>query len=200
MYKRPIYRPQAPAKRRRGRSCRCSFCWALLVGRHPPSSTTAPVLTDAITLTVTARIPNTKMVYLYNDLTLSVATAANAVPLGTATLPGFTHGAGNASAQRGEKEKVKKKTPNQRKAGLPYQQQGETPTDPRDGADGEGRRGQGGGREVGWIWMTACSCSPPRPRGLGWWPFILRPVSVGFRIQFLTHPYFGNSAEEFHPH
>ncbi|BAH92996.1 Os05g0199100 [Oryza sativa Japonica Group] len=36
MYQRPIYRPQAAAaKRRRGRSCRCSFCccfcWALLV-------------------------------------------------------------------------------------------------------------------------------------------------------------------------
>ncbi|CAD6272606.1 unnamed protein product [Miscanthus lutarioriparius] len=135
MYQRPIYRPQAPTKRRRGRSCRCSFCccfcWALLVlillafvaavaggafyllyrpqrpsftvssvrltSLNLTSSPTAPVLTDAITLTVTARNPNKKMVYLYDDLTLSVATAANAVPLGTATVPGFTHAAGNTT-------------------------------------------------------------------------------------------------------
>jgi hypothetical protein len=55
------------------------------------------VLTDAITLTVTARNPNKKMVYLYDDLTVSVATAANAVPLGSATVPGFTHAAGNTT-------------------------------------------------------------------------------------------------------
>jgi hypothetical protein len=135
MYQRPIYRPQAPAKRRRGRSCRCSlcccFCWALLAvillafvaavaggafyllyrpqrpsftvssvrltSLNLTSSPTAPVLTDAITLTVTARNPNKKMVYLYDDLTVSVATAANAVPLGSATVPGFTHAAGNTT-------------------------------------------------------------------------------------------------------
>ncbi|KAF8726959.1 hypothetical protein HU200_019446 [Digitaria exilis] len=133
MYQRPIYRPQAPAKRRR--SCRCSFCccfcWALLVvillallaavaggafyllyRPHRPSftvssvrlsslnltsSATAPVLTDAISLTVTARNPNKKVVYLYDDFTLSAATAANALPLGSATVPGFTHAAGNTT-------------------------------------------------------------------------------------------------------
>jgi hypothetical protein len=134
MYQRPIYRPQAPAKRRR-RSCRCSFCccfcWALLVvillalvaaaaggafyllyrPQHPTftvssvrlaslnltTSATAPVLSDAITLTVTARNPNKKIVYVYGDLTLTAATAANALPLGTATVPGFTHAAGNTT-------------------------------------------------------------------------------------------------------
>ncbi|PAN17648.1 hypothetical protein PAHAL_3G146500 [Panicum hallii] len=135
MYQRPIYRPQAPAKRRRGRSCRCSFCccfcWALLVvillallaavaggafyllyrpqrpsftvssvrlaSLNLTSSATAPVLTDAITLTVTARNPNKKIVYLYGDFTLSAATAANALPLGSATVPGFAHAAGNTT-------------------------------------------------------------------------------------------------------
>ncbi|KAF8724974.1 hypothetical protein HU200_020697 [Digitaria exilis] len=134
MYQRPIYRPQAPAKRRR-RSCRCSFCccfcWALLVvillallaavaggafyllyrpqrpsftvssvrlsSLNLTSSATAPVLTDAISLTVTARNPNKKVVYLYDDFTLSAATAANALPLGSATVPGFTHAAGNTT-------------------------------------------------------------------------------------------------------
>lgn len=135
MYQRPIYRPQAPTKRQRGRSCRCSlcccFCWALVVvillafvgavcggvfyllyrpqrpsfsvssvrlaSLNLTSSATAPVLSDAITLTVTARNPNKKMVYLYDDLTLLVATAANAVPLGSATVPGFAHAAGNTT-------------------------------------------------------------------------------------------------------
>ncbi|KAL6624550.1 hypothetical protein ACP70R_031871 [Stipagrostis hirtigluma subsp. patula] len=135
MYQRPIYRPQAPAKRRRGRSCRCSFCccfcWALLVvillafvaavaggafyllyrpqrpsftvssvrltALNLTSSPTAPVLTDAIQLTVTARNPNKKLVYFYDDFSFSAATAANAVPLGSATAPGFTHQAGNTT-------------------------------------------------------------------------------------------------------
>ncbi|XP_062230985.1 NDR1/HIN1-like protein 6 [Phragmites australis] len=135
MYQRPIYRPQAPAKRRRGRSCRCSFCccfcWALLVlillallaavaggafyllyRPHRPSftvssvrlaalnltsSATAPVLTDVITLIVTAKNPNKKIVYLYDVFTFSATTAANGVPLGDATVPGFTHEAGNTT-------------------------------------------------------------------------------------------------------
>ena len=132
-YQRPIYRPQAPAKRRR--SCRCSlcccFCWALLAvillalvaamaggafyllyrpqrpsftvssvrlaSLNLTSSATAPVLTDAITLTVTARNPNKKIAYLYGDFTLSAATSANALPLGSATVPGFAHAAGNTT-------------------------------------------------------------------------------------------------------
>jgi hypothetical protein len=105
------------------------------------------VLTDAITLTVTARIPNTKMVYLYNDLTLSVATAANAVPLGTATLPGFTHGAGNASAQRGGKRKSKKKNSESEegRASLPAAR-GDAD---RSAGRGRRRRASGSGRRAG---------------------------------------------------
>ncbi|KAG8067434.1 hypothetical protein GUJ93_ZPchr0005g14335 [Zizania palustris] len=135
MYQRPIYRPQAPAKRRRGRSCRCSFCccfcWALLVvillalvaavaggafyllyRPHRPSftvssvrltalnlssSATAPVLTDSIQLTVTAKNPNKKLVYLYDDFSFSAATATNGVPLGDGSVPGFAHAAGNTT-------------------------------------------------------------------------------------------------------
>jgi len=135
MYQRPIYRPQAPAKRRRARSCRCSFCccfcWALLAvillalvaamaggafyllyrpqrpsftvssvrlaSLNLTSSATAPTLTDAITLTVTARNPNKKIAYVYGDFTLSAATSANALPLGSATVPGFAHAAGNTT-------------------------------------------------------------------------------------------------------
>ncbi|VAH73336.1 unnamed protein product [Triticum turgidum subsp. durum] len=117
MYQRPIYRPQGPAKGRRGGrsscrfSCCCCFFWAVLVvlllalvaavagggfyllyRPHRPaftlsvarvnklslsSSATAPALTDSIDFTVTA------------------ATAANAVPLGEATVPGFLHEANN---------------------------------------------------------------------------------------------------------
>ncbi|XP_040376069.1 NDR1/HIN1-like protein 6 [Oryza brachyantha] len=133
MYQRPIYRPQAPAKRRRGRSCRfsccCCFFYAVLVvlllafvaavaggafyllyRPHRPaftlsvarvdklslsSSATAPALTDSIDVTLTAKNPNKKLVYLYDDFAVTAATAANAVPLGEGSVPGFVHEAGN---------------------------------------------------------------------------------------------------------
>ncbi|AQK84726.1 uncharacterized protein LOC100273348 [Zea mays] len=83
-----LYRPQRPS---------FSVSSVRLASLNLTSSATAPVLSDAITLTVTARNPNKKMVYLYDDLTLLVATAANAVPLGSATVPGFAHAAGNTT-------------------------------------------------------------------------------------------------------
>ncbi|XP_062195306.1 NDR1/HIN1-like protein 6 [Phragmites australis] len=134
MYQRPIYRPQqAPAKRRRGRSCPfsccCCFFWTVLIvlllafivavaggafylfyRPHRPaftlsvarvtklslsSSATVPALTDSIDVTLTAKNPNKKLVYLYDDFTVTAATAANAVPLGEASVPGFAHEAGN---------------------------------------------------------------------------------------------------------
>lgn len=135
MYQRPIYRPQAPAKGRRGGrsscrfSCCCCFFWAVLVvlllalvaavaggafyllyRPHRPaftlsvarvnklslsSSATAPALTDSIDFTLTAKNPNKKLVYLYDDFTVTAATAANAVPLGEATVRGFLHEANN---------------------------------------------------------------------------------------------------------
>jgi hypothetical protein len=137
MYQRPIYRPQGPAKGRRGGggrsscrfSCCCCFFWAVLVvlllalvaavaggafyllyRPHRPaftlsvarvnklslsSSATAPALTDSIDFTLTAKNPNKKLVYLYDDFTVTAATAANAVPLGEATVPGFAHEANN---------------------------------------------------------------------------------------------------------
>jgi hypothetical protein len=135
MYQRPIYRPAAPAKKRR-RSCRCSLCccvcWFLLAvillalvaavaggafyllyRPQRPSFTVSAVrlttlnltspsssettLTSSVTLTLTARNPNKKVVYVYDDLTLTAATAGNGVPLGTATVPGFAHMAGNTT-------------------------------------------------------------------------------------------------------
>uniref|UniRef100_A0A0D9WDP8 Late embryogenesis abundant protein LEA-2 subgroup domain-containing protein n=1 Tax=Leersia perrieri TaxID=77586 RepID=A0A0D9WDP8_9ORYZ len=134
MYQRPIYRPQS-VKRRRGRSCRCSFCccfcWALLIvillafaaavaggaiyllyRPHRPTFTVSSVklaalnlstsptsasLTDAISVSVVAKNPNKKVVYFYDDFSFSASTAANSVPLGSATSPGFTHDAGNTT-------------------------------------------------------------------------------------------------------
>uniref|UniRef100_A0ACD5VCT2 Uncharacterized protein n=1 Tax=Avena sativa TaxID=4498 RepID=A0ACD5VCT2_AVESA len=59
------------------------------------SSATAPALTDSIDFTLTAKNPNKKLVYLYDDFTVTAATAANAVPLGEATVSGFSHEANN---------------------------------------------------------------------------------------------------------
>jgi hypothetical protein len=58
-------------------------------------SAAAPSLTDAIDVTLTARNPNKKLVYFYDDFTVTAATAANAVPLGEASVPAFAHEAGN---------------------------------------------------------------------------------------------------------
>jgi hypothetical protein len=65
------------------------------------SSATAPTLTDAVDFTLTARNPNKKLVYFYDDFTVTAATAANAVPLGKATVPGFAHQAGNITVING---------------------------------------------------------------------------------------------------
>ncbi|XP_052142124.1 NDR1/HIN1-like protein 6 [Oryza glaberrima] len=59
------------------------------------SSATAPALTDSIDVTLTAKNPNKKLVYLYDDFAVTAATAANAVPLGEGSVPGFVHDAGN---------------------------------------------------------------------------------------------------------
>ncbi|KQK03159.1 NDR1/HIN1-like protein 6 [Brachypodium distachyon] len=59
------------------------------------NSSAAPALTDSIDFTLTARNPNKKLVFLYDDFAVSAATAANAVPLGDAAVPGFAHEAGN---------------------------------------------------------------------------------------------------------
>ncbi|KAG8052831.1 hypothetical protein GUJ93_ZPchr0001g29343 [Zizania palustris] len=59
------------------------------------SSATAPTLTDSIDVTLTAKNPNKKLVYLYDDFAVTAATSANAVPLGEGSVPGFVHEAGN---------------------------------------------------------------------------------------------------------
>ncbi|CAN6349929.1 unnamed protein product [Urochloa humidicola] len=83
-----LYRPQHPS---------FTVSSVRLASLNLTSSATAPALTDAITLTVTARNPNKKIVYVYGDFALSAATAANGVPLGSGTVPGFTHAAGNTT-------------------------------------------------------------------------------------------------------
>ena len=83
-----LYRPQRPS---------FTVSSVRLSTFNLSSSTTAPVLTDSIQLTVTAKNPNKKLVYFYDDFSFSAATAANAVPLGDATVPGFAHDAGNTT-------------------------------------------------------------------------------------------------------
>ncbi|CAO2205276.1 unnamed protein product [Urochloa humidicola] len=81
-----LYRPHRPAfTLSAARVTRLSFS----------TSATAPALTDAIDVTLTAKNPNKKLVYFYDDFAVTAATAANAVPLGDASVPGFAHEAGN---------------------------------------------------------------------------------------------------------
>ncbi|KQK07106.1 NDR1/HIN1-like protein 13 [Brachypodium distachyon] len=83
-----LYRPQRPS---------FSVSSVRLTAFNLSSSATAPVLTDSISLTVTAKNPNKKLVYFYDDFSFSAATAANAVPLGESASPGFAHAAGNTT-------------------------------------------------------------------------------------------------------
>ncbi|KAL6627265.1 hypothetical protein ACP70R_030991 [Stipagrostis hirtigluma subsp. patula] len=81
-----LYRPHRPA---------FTLSVARVTKLSLSNSATAPALTDAIDVTLTAKNPNKKLVYLYDDFTVTAATAANAVPLGEASVPGFAHEAGN---------------------------------------------------------------------------------------------------------
>jgi len=81
-----LYRPHRPA---------FTLTVARVTKLSLSSSATAPALSDAIDVTLTAKNPNKKLVYLYDDFTVTAATAANAVPLGETTVPGFTADAGN---------------------------------------------------------------------------------------------------------
>jgi len=81
-----LYRPHRPA---------FTLTVARVTKLSVSSSATAPAVTDAIDVTLTAKNPNKKLVYFYDDFTVTAATAANAVPLGDASVPGFAHEAGN---------------------------------------------------------------------------------------------------------
>ncbi|GJN05535.1 hypothetical protein PR202_ga23169 [Eleusine coracana subsp. coracana] len=65
------------------------------------SSTAAPTLTSTVQFTLTAKNPNKKLVYFYDDFTVTAATAANGVPLGEAAVPGFAHEVGNITVING---------------------------------------------------------------------------------------------------
>jgi hypothetical protein len=86
-----LYRPQRPA---------FTLTAARVTRLSLSPSATAPALSDAIDVTLTARNPNRKLAYLYDDFAVTAATAANAVPLGEASAPGFAHGAGNVTVIR----------------------------------------------------------------------------------------------------
>ncbi|CAO2209564.1 unnamed protein product [Urochloa humidicola] len=81
-----LYRPHRPA---------FTLSAARVTRLSLSTSATAPALTDAIDVTLTAKNPNKKLVYFYDDFAVTAATAANAVPLGDASVPGFAHEAGN---------------------------------------------------------------------------------------------------------
>jgi hypothetical protein len=81
-----LYRPHRPA---------FTLSVARVTKLSVSSSATAPAVTDAIDVTLTARNPNKKLVYFYDDFAVTAATAANAVPLGEGSVPGFAHEAGN---------------------------------------------------------------------------------------------------------
>lgn len=81
-----LYRPHRPA---------FTLTVARVTKLSVSSTATAPAVTDAIDVTLTARNPNKKLVYFYDDFTVTAATAANAVPLGDASVSGFAHEAGN---------------------------------------------------------------------------------------------------------
>lgn len=86
-----LYRPHRPA---------FTLTAARVTRLSLSPSATAPALSDAIDVTLTARNPNKKLVYVYDDFAVTAATAANAVPLGAATAPGFAHEAGNVTVIR----------------------------------------------------------------------------------------------------
>ncbi|CAL4952136.1 unnamed protein product [Urochloa decumbens] len=81
-----LYRPHRPA---------FTLSAARVTKLSLSSSATAPSLTDAIDVTLTAKNPNKKLVYFYDDFAVTAATAANSVPLGEGSVPGFAHEAGN---------------------------------------------------------------------------------------------------------
>jgi hypothetical protein len=87
-----LYRPHRPA---------FTLSVARVTKLSLSSSATAPTLTDAVDFTLTAKNPNKKLVFFYDDFTVTAATAANAVPLGEATVPGFAHEAGSISVVNG---------------------------------------------------------------------------------------------------
>nr|CAD1824265.1 unnamed protein product [Ananas comosus var. bracteatus] len=109
----PAYRPRPlppPQRRRKRRSCCCACClWLtlILIGLRPTFSVTSlhlaklnvssssDLLTSALDFTLVAHNPNRKIVFVYGDI--AVSAAADGIPIGTASIPGFVHAAGNTT-------------------------------------------------------------------------------------------------------
>ncbi|WOL20404.1 protein NDR1-like [Canna indica] len=60
-----------------------------------PSPPSADLLTSRLDFSVTARNPNRKLIFLYDDV--AVEAASDGVTLGEGTIPGFEHGADNTT-------------------------------------------------------------------------------------------------------
>ncbi|OAY75410.1 Protein YLS9 [Ananas comosus] len=58
-------------------------------------SSSSDLLTSALDFTLVARNPNRKIVFVYGDI--AVSAAADGIPIGTASIPGFVHAAGNTT-------------------------------------------------------------------------------------------------------
>lgn len=123
---RPAYRPQ-PQRRSRSRCCSCclwftfvilsilvlaaiaSAIFYVLYRPHRPSfavtslrisqfNVTATKLTSKLDLSITARNPNKKLVFIYDPTTVSAATSSSDVSVGTGTIPAFVHGTKNTTS------------------------------------------------------------------------------------------------------
>ncbi len=122
---RPAYRPQ-PERRRRSRCCSCCIwltflilfllvivalagaIFYLLYRPHRPSfavnslrisqfSVTSTKLTSKLDLSITARNPNKKLVFVYDPTTVAAAPSSSDVSIGTGTIPAFVHGTKNTT-------------------------------------------------------------------------------------------------------
>ncbi|KAK8935972.1 hypothetical protein KSP39_PZI013671 [Platanthera zijinensis] len=123
LYNRPIYRPQAPQSSNRCRRCCRSLIIALLslillaavaggifyaifrpqrptfsitsIRISALNSTPSNHLTSRLNITITARNPNRKIAYLYDQISISIS--SNGAAIGEGSLPGFVHGAKSAA-------------------------------------------------------------------------------------------------------
>ncbi|CAA6671667.1 unnamed protein product [Spirodela intermedia] len=110
---RPIYRPQqSKARRRGGRRCSlcCCCCWITLIlialifmaaiaGESSTLSafnvTTANAFSSRLNVSLAARNPNKKLVFVYDSISVSVSTGG--VGIGDGSFPSFVHEARNTT-------------------------------------------------------------------------------------------------------
>ncbi|KAI0491950.1 hypothetical protein KFK09_026213 [Dendrobium nobile] len=122
-FNRPIYRPQPPPPTSKLRGCFCSVILAVLslillaaiaggifyaiYRPHSPTfsisslhlsalnTTSSTHLTSLLDITVTARNPNRRIAYHYDQISVSIS--SNGVGIGEGSFPGFVHSAKNTT-------------------------------------------------------------------------------------------------------